>query len=291
MRLLHVVLLGFGLLALTSCSRTQEQQLRSQAADDRPLANQPDLHEPSGVHSSGHVHAEHDHTDGHPQNAHEAGGHQGPTDADHHGSPLVATSSHERHGESHGRSEPQHRDHAGHNGHQHSGEQHAGEESKHIAIGDKVPDFEVTINGKSLKLSDLQDNGSLTEDGTLVLTFWCSFCHSCRHVEHRLDELAKQYKGKVGVIALDASAGETTDGVAKFVKKNKLTMPIALDADGTAADIFGVRVTTTTVVIDGNGVLRYCGQFGDDQHAFATDALKAVLAGEDVRLEKTGHKG
>ena len=45
------------------------------------------------------------------------------------------------------------------------------------------------------------------------------------------------------------------------------------------------------VVIDSQGVLRYCGQFGDKQHAFAADALSAVLAGEQVDVKKTRHKG
>jgi thiol-disulfide isomerase/thioredoxin len=165
------------------------------------------------------------------------------------------------------------------------------EKVKMVAIGEKVPDFEVTIDGKTWKLSELQKNKAMTEDGTLVLTFWCSFCHSCRHVEQSLDVLAKKYKQKVGIIALDASAGETTEGVAEFAKKKGLTLPIALDESGTTADIFGTRVTTTTVVIDKNGVLQYRGQFSDRQHDFAADALQAVLAGKDVPLRETRQKG
>ena len=180
-------------------------------------------------------------------------------------------------------------------GHQHSvghSEQpHFDAHAKHIAIGDKVPDFEVTIDGKKVKLSELRKDKTLTEDGTLVLTFWCSFCHSCRHVEGHLDKLAQKYKGKVGVIALDASDGETTEDVAEFAKEQKLTLPIAINASGSAADIFGTRVTTTTVVIDSKGVLRYCGQFGDQQHTYAADALKSVVAGEEVQVKKTKHKG
>ncbi len=160
-----------------------------------------------------------------------------------------------------------------------------------MAIGDKVPDFEVSINGQKWKLSELQKNAEMTKDGTLVLTFWCSFCHSCRDVEHYLDELAKQYKGQAGVVALDASAGETAEGVAEFAHQRGLTLPIALDSTAAAADIFGVRVTTTTVVIDSQGVLRYCGQFGDRDHTLAEDALQAVLAGEEVSVKKTRHKG
>ena len=106
-----------------------------------------------------------------------------------------------------------------------------------------------------------------------------------------LKKLAQKYKGKVGVIALDASDGETTEDVAEFAKEQKLTLPIAINASGSAADIFGTRVTTTTVVIDSKGVLRYCGQFGDQQHTYAADALKSVVAGEEVQVKKTKHKG
>ena len=171
----------------------------------------------------------------------------------------------------------------GSDGHQHSG--HGGH------AGDKVPEFVVTIAGKKRTLSELRQDAALSEDGTLVLTFWCSFCHSCRDIEQRLDKLAKRYSGRVGVIALDASAGETTEVVAEFAKENGLSLPIALNPSGTAADILGVQVTTTTIVIDSKGILRYRGQFGASGHAYAAEALEAVLAGEDVRVKKTRQKG
>ena len=45
------------------------------------------------------------------------------------------------------------------------------------------------------------------------------------------------------------------------------------------------------VVIDGDGMLRYCGQFGDQENSFAQNALEAVLAGEEVPVKKTRQKG
>ena len=140
-------------------------------------------------------------------------------------------------------------------------------------------------------MSELRKNKDLTPDGTLVLTFWCSFCESCRHVERDLDKLAKQYHGKAGVIALDASFGETRQEVAAFAEERGLTMPIALNVSGSAADIFGVKSTTTTAVIDSTGTLRYLGQFGDRRHAFAHDALKAVLAGKEIAIKSTRPMG
>jgi thiol-disulfide isomerase/thioredoxin len=156
-----------------------------------------------------------------------------------------------------------------------------------VAVGAKVPDFSVrTLDGKTVKLSDLQKDQKRTKKGVVVLSFWCSTCHSCRRVEPHLDKLARDYEGQAAVIALDANAGETAERVAAFAKKNGLTMPIVLDPSGHSADVFGTEVTTTTVVIDGAGVLRYCGRFGQGE-----EALKAVLAGKEVTVKTTPHDG
>lgn len=211
----------------------------------------------------------------------DAHGHQ-PSDphdrGDQHGHPAHKTSAH-------GRSE-------------HAAESHRPDDADrgtdkvaHVAIGDQVPNFEVTIDGKKWTLRELQKNTEMTADGTLMLTFWCSFCHSCRDVEKPLDAIAQEFKGKAAVIALDASAGETAEKVAEFATERELTLPIALDAKGTTPDVFGTQVTTTTVIIDGKGVLRYRGQFGNQQHPFARDALSAVLTGTDVPVEETRQKG
>jgi thiol-disulfide isomerase/thioredoxin len=263
MRSTLIIILACGILSLNSCSEPQEETAVTESANDvvqpsdsqqRPQTTQSDhgdLEESDAVPEKSDDHASHGHA---------SHGHGGTR--------------------------------SGHSEHGHAADDRSTDaNTKKVAIGERVPDFEMTIDGKTWKLSELQKNKALTEDGTLVLTFWCSFCHSCRHVEDRLDTLAKQYKQKVGVIALDASAGETTEGVAEFAAKKGLTVPIALDASGTSADIFGTRVTTTTVIIDKNGVLQYRGQFADRQHPFAEDALRAVLAGKDVAQQETRQKG
>jgi len=161
-----------------------------------------------------------------------------------------------------------------------------------IAIGQKVPDFSVTdLDGTKLTLAEIRKDGKRTRKGVVVLTFWCSFCGSCRRVEHSLDALAKDYQGTAAIMALDASAGETAQGVRAFARKEALSVPIVIDPTGHAADLFGTQVTTTTVVIDGDGVLRYCGRFGDGNHAYTKEALEAVLAGEEVKIKMTDHDG
>ena len=158
-----------------------------------------------------------------------------------------------------------------------------------LSIGDKVPDFTMKdAQGKAYRLSDLRKQ---TKSGIVSLTFWCTFCHSCRDVEARLDRLAREHKGNAVVAAIDSSAGETTSGISAFAKKKKLTLPIMIDGQAKAADLFGVTLTTTTLVIDGEGRLRYRGQFEVGDKSPATDALRAVLAGRTVATKETRQRG
>jgi len=202
--------------------------------------------------------------------------------ADHKGEEHGKHDDHKHHGHKRG----EHKDH------KHGGHHDEAPPQGSVKVGDKVPDFSVRIlDGKTVKLSELQKDERRTKSGVVVLSFWCSTCHSCRDVEHLLAKLPKDYGGQAAVIALDANADETAEGVAAFLKKNGLELPVVLDPDGNTADLFGVRRTTTTVVIDGNGVLRYCGQYRQKGGGSAEEALKAVLAGKEVAVKTTPHNG
>jgi len=177
-----------------------------------------------------------------------------------------------------------------HDSHGH-GDGHAAQPTSapHLEVGQPVPDFTVTdLAGKTLKLSELQKK---TSSGVVSLTYWCSFCHSCRHLEKRLDAFAREQQQSAAVVLIDASAGETAAGVSSFAKKTGLTLPILLDAGGKTVDLFGVRATTTTLIVDAKSILRYRGQFGRGEDEPAAAALKAVIAGEAVALKETPQRG
>ena len=74
-------------------------------------------------------------------------------------------------------------------------------------------------------------------------------------------------------------------------RDKKFSVPIFIDAGGKAADLFAVRVTTTTFVIDKAGVLRYRGQFGAEDSPHAQNALRAVLNGKEVTVKETPPAG
>ncbi len=148
----------------------------------------------------------------------------------------------------------------------------------------------VGLAGKRLDFSKLQRG----EDGKplpVMLTFWCSFCHSCRHVEHDLDKLAAEYRGKANVYAIDASAGETAELIEEATKKAGLKLPIVIDADGKVADLFSATKTTTTVILDAEGRVVYLGRFADKENRYAQQALDDHLAGRPVMRPRTEFKG
>jgi len=161
-----------------------------------------------------------------------------------------------------------------------------------LTIGQVTPGFTMkTVTGKTVKLRELANDKQNNSSGITVLTFWCSFCGSCRHVEHPLSRLASKYRGKVAIMAVDSSVGESGSDVAAFLKENKLTMPVMMDAKGRVADLFGAKMTTTTVIIDAQGKLRYFGQFMQGQTNLVEDAIQAVLVGDKPPQNKTVERG
>ncbi len=159
-------------------------------------------------------------------------------------------------------------------------------------IGDTVPNFEVrTLKGRKTSLKAIQSDQKNNSSGITVLTFWCSFCGSCRKVDQPLSDLSEKYKGKVAILALDSSAGEEARTISKVLKEKKLQMPVLIDAKGNLADLFGAKMTTTTVVIDANNVVRYWGQFQQSDDALAEQAIEAVLAGKKPVQDNTRERG
>jgi len=182
------------------------------------------------------------------------------------------------------------RDHTNH--HHERGAAHGAPETipaGSLAVGDKVEGIVVTdLAGKSWNLSELQKRA---ESGVVSLTFWCTFCHSCRMMDARFQKLASDFKDKAAVVGIDASAADNAKKIEEFARNKQFSVPIFVDAGGKVADLFGIRLTTTTIVIDKAGVLRYRGQFDGNDGPHAENALQALLAGKELAVKETTPKG
>ncbi|MEW6279075.1 MAG: redoxin domain-containing protein [Candidatus Eremiobacterota bacterium] len=156
-----------------------------------------------------------------------------------------------------------------------------------VIAGEAVPDFTFTdLRGNPRTLSQLQSGSR-----PLMLVFWCSTCHSCRDAEARVDELRREFAGKADVVAVDANRGESPEAVQAALDRKSLAFPVVFDSQGRLADHFGIKATTSTLLLDGQRNLRYLGSFGTPDQPLAQRALEQLLAGGPVEPSRTKLRG
>ncbi len=100
--------------------------------------------------------------------------------------------------------------------------------------------------------SDVAINAAMDKK-LYVINFWATWCPPCRAEMPELNEFAKKHDGEVTFYAINLQ--EPKETVDKFLKDNGYTMPVLLDLNGEAADIYRVRAIPTTYVIDRDGTI------------------------------------
>ena len=138
-------------------------------------------------------------------------------------------------------------------------------------------------------LRDLDDNPlSVTtllapeETETLVLVVWCTQCGSCRGVEDQLEAYAEEAGPEVQVFAVTPHPVDSPERVRAFLKQRKSGLRVLRDPTQALVSALKIDRTTTTLVYDKTGKLRYLGPFQKDQIAEAVEAISSNRAVEPV---------
>jgi thiol-disulfide isomerase/thioredoxin/Tfp pilus assembly protein PilF len=112
-----------------------------------------------------------------------------------------------------------------------------------------APDFSlVTSEGEHLDLESLRGK-------VVILDFWASWCGPCKETLPTLRKLAQRHAAAPFVlisISVDRDAGAWRRAVAA----DKMTWPQHLDAGGAVARLFKIQPIPTTIVLDGDGIVR-----------------------------------
>jgi len=120
-----------------------------------------------------------------------------------------------------------------------------------ITVGSKAPDFTLSgIDGTQISLSDF-------EGKTVLLTFWASWCPTCRAENEHLKEIYPDYKNEEFEI-LAVSLDRSKTNWEKAVEKDGITWPQVSDLKGVDSPVatkYGVYSTPTTFLIDSSGVI------------------------------------
>ena len=142
------------------------------------------------------------------------------------------------------------------------------------------------LDGRPVNLAQLCKS---SPTGVVLLVCWCSECPSCRRVEGQVEKLTREYHDRARVFAVDVHASDTPDQVKKFLTASKLGLDIVIDE--TLVDKYKIERTTTALLFDSQGRLRYQGPFSTKDKECAHLALEQLLRGDPVSPEKLPQNG
>jgi thiol-disulfide isomerase/thioredoxin len=144
------------------------------------------------------------------------------------------------------------------------------------------------LDGKARSIPEL-----IAQPGTeaVVLVVWCSQCGSCRGGERDLAEYAKQGGDKIRVYAVDPHPTDTPEKIKRFLTGQGLKLNVLRDPNQSLVSGLKIDRTTTALVYDKAGKLRYIGPFQGDGQGYARDAVTQVLAGQEVSIKTRPLKG
>lgn len=114
--------------------------------------------------------------------------------------------------------------------------------------GSFAPDFTLTtLEGETITLHDLRGTA-------VVLNFWASWCGPCRYETPFFQQIHEARGDEVLILGLNQR--ETPATVADFGAEFGVTYPLLLDSEGRVGTAYRVFGLPTTVLVDGEGVVR-----------------------------------
>jgi peroxiredoxin len=113
-------------------------------------------------------------------------------------------------------------------------------------VGVEAPAFELTtLDGGQLALSELSD-------GPVLLTFWASWCATCKSDMPELNRLAQTW-GPRGVTVLGVVIEDRFEDAVVSAAEHRLAYPSVFDDDRSVKDAYGVTGTPETYLIGTDG--------------------------------------
>jgi len=157
-----------------------------------------------------------------------------------------------------------------------------------------------------IKLTDLYGKEHSLKDfhGKIVLLrFWSIVCPTEKAAAPKFKALQEEF-GDKGVVQIAVNANQKEldpdseppyADLREFVENAGTEFLATVDHDNEITDMFGAATTPHCFVIDKEGVLRYAGALDDDPRGSKGDeatshvgnAIKALLAGEEVPVKTT----
>lgn len=98
----------------------------------------------------------------------------------------------------------------------------------------------------------------------VYMKFWATWCLDCRRELPSLQQTYERYRDKIAIYAVNLNINETDEFILRLQQKNKLTVPIVMDHQGSIAGNFQFYGTPFHVLINAQGDVTY-STYKDDE--------------------------
>ena len=158
-----------------------------------------------------------------------------------------------------------------------------------LTVGDPAPPFELPgVDGAEHRLADY-------EGLPVAVVFSCCHCPYVVAGEDRLNEVARDYDGRAGLVAINSNhyLGDSFDDMRRRAAEKGFVFPFLRDESQEVARAYRAARTPEVFVFDGSHRLVYHGAPDSDHtdpdgaEPFLRRALDAALAGTSPPVAET----
>jgi peroxiredoxin len=131
------------------------------------------------------------------------------------------------------------------------------------------------LNGNEIKFS------SFVEKGPVMLSFWRSFCSSCKEEQKNMQVLFEQYKDKgFTYIGVNIDNQRTVSKVKSYISTMGFTFPVILDTDKKVFEMYGGREETVPYYLiigkDKKILITHLGYISGDEKMIEREIKEAL---------------
>ena len=143
-------------------------------------------------------------------------------------------------------------------------------QGEELAVGDRLPDFEVVMNDGSVV------NDEILSGGVSVVMFFHTSCPDCQQALPRMQQIYDEYASK-GVSFALISREDRTEDIEVYFNKKGLELPYSAQNDRKVYEMFAQSRIPRIYICEKGGIIRYI--FTDDPVP-SYDQLKSSI--EDI---------
>lgn len=168
-----------------------------------------------------------------------------------------------------------------------------------LPLGTPSPDFLLPDVSRSGAAPSLVTRDGIASGRPLLVMFLCNHCPFVKHVRHEIASLARDFAGRVGIVAISSNDVKThpddaPDKMALEAASAGYAFPYCFDESQKVAKAYRAACTPDFFLFDKSLRLAYRGQLDDSRPGSPTPvtgadlraAMNAVLAGKQPAAEQ-----